>query len=369
MKIKLFLSGLMLLALSVMTISCGKDDEPLPEPVAAFTPSKTTATVGEAITFTNESTNATSYTWSFGDGTTSTEEAPSKTFAAAGTFKVTLVAKGAGGSNSKDQDITVVVGTQIYFIDTADEAIKKFSISNPTEVSTFLDVTGAAGVGLAFDATNNKVYFSDFNATDDGKVWRLNADGTGLTNIVSSLYDVYGIALNVAGGKIYMTDDADASDVGHIYQTNLDGTGKVAVVTQDGAGFRAVALDLTNNKMYYYEVNDENLWMANLDGTNPQIAVAGVYGYAILVDAANSKIYFDDQNSGDGELKSASLTGTNVTTVDATASRIYGIAKNGDKLYWSARDNGEIYQASLSGTGKVTLKTGLSSPRGIFVKE
>jgi PKD repeat protein len=73
MKMKLFLSGLMLLALSLMTISCQKDDEPLPVPVAAFTPSKTTATVGEAITFTNESTDATSYTWSFGDGTTSTD--------------------------------------------------------------------------------------------------------------------------------------------------------------------------------------------------------------------------------------------------------------------------------------------------------
>jgi DNA-binding beta-propeller fold protein YncE len=48
-------------------------------------------------------------------------------------------------------------------------------------------------------------------------------DGTGLTNIVSSLYDVYGIALNVTGNKLYVADEADGSDVGHIYRTDLSG--------------------------------------------------------------------------------------------------------------------------------------------------
>lgn len=370
MKMKLFLSSLMLLALSLMTISCTKDEEPLPVPVAAFTPSKTTATVGEAITFTNESTDATSYTWSFGDGTTSTDEAPSKTYTAAGTFKVTLVATGAGGTNSKDQNITVVVGAEVYFIDYTDAKIAKFALSNPATVTTILDITDNNGLALAHDAVNDKIYFSGYTtATDIGGVWKVNMDGTAVTNVITDLWDPYGIALNVTGNKLYVADEADGSDVGHIYRTDLSGANSSAVVTKDGAQFRAIALDLTNNKMYYYEVYDENLWVANLDGTNPEIVVAGAYGYGILVDAANSKIYFDDQNSGtDGELKSASLTGTNVTTVDATASRIYGIVKFGDKLYWSARDNGEIYQSNLNGTGRVTIKTGLSSPRGIFLK-
>ncbi len=368
MKMKLFLSSLMLLALSLMTISCTKDEEPLPVPVAAFTPSKTTATVGEAITFTNESTDATSYTWSFGDGTTSTDEAPSKTYTAAGTFTVTLVATGAGGTNSKDQDITVLVGTEVYFIDYSDAKIAKFALSSPATVTNILDITNNNGIALAHDAVNNKIYFSGYtDATDIGGVWKVNMDGTGVTNVITDLYDPYGIALNVAGNKLYVADFGDV--LGQIYRTNLDGTAMTTVVEVVGeSGYTSVALDLVNNKMYYFPWDEENLYRANLDGTNKEVVVAGAFGYAVLVDAAHNKIYFNDRNSASGDLRSASLTGTNVTTVDATASRIYGIAINSNKLYWSSRENGEIYQANLDGTGKVTIKSGLSSPRGIFVK-
>jgi hypothetical protein len=88
-------------------------------------------------------------------------------------LQVTLVATGAGGSNSKDQDITVVVGTQIYFIDYTDAKIAKFAISNPATVSTILDITGNNGLALAFDAVNNKIYFSGYNATDIGVYGKL----------------------------------------------------------------------------------------------------------------------------------------------------------------------------------------------------
>ena len=46
--------------------------------------------------FTNNSTNASSYSWDFGDGTHSTLSNPTKTFAA-GTYHVVLTATGGGG--------------------------------------------------------------------------------------------------------------------------------------------------------------------------------------------------------------------------------------------------------------------------------
>jgi hypothetical protein len=67
----------------------------------------------------------------------------------------------------------------------------------------------------------------------------------------------------------------------------------------------------------------------------------------------------------------ANLDGSNIQAVDDTDTRIYGIFidNDTDKLYWSARDTGEIYSANLDGTGKTVLKTGLTSPRGIFLKK
>ncbi|MBK8883815.1 MAG: DUF5050 domain-containing protein [Bacteroidales bacterium] len=366
MKKKLF-SLLGFLAL-VMLISCSKD-EAKPKPVAGFTASKTAVLVGETIQFTNTSTDATSYAWSFGDGNTSTQASPSKAFDAAGTFTVSLVATGPGGSNSSSMDITVTA-ISIYFMDSSDEILGKLDLDANKTVTTVKDLAGMSGVGIAYDNVNNKIFFSDFYDADtpDGKIWKMNLDGTSPVAIVTGLLDPYGIALDVAGNKVYWTDDA-----GNVSRANLDGTSpELGLVTITDGWMRSIALDKANNKMYFYDVNAENLYVANLDGTNPTVLIPGVYGYLIFVDTVNGKIYFDDQNSGAaGKLRRANLDGTGIIDIDDTQSRIYGldIDRDANKMYWTARDLGEIYRANLDGTGKEILKTGLSSPRGMFLKK
>lgn len=271
-----------------------------------------------------------------------------------------------------DEPKKAVEAKEVYFTDYSDGLIQKFTIENPADMSTVLDVTGFGGAGITYDKSSDMIFFSDFEVYEEGKIWKVKSDGTGADDIITGLYEPYGLA--IGDGKVYYADDIDAEGVGHIYRANLDGSGAVAVVTMDDAYFRAVALDLKNDKMYFYDVEDDDelgdLWIANLDGTDAEIVVPDVYGYAVAVDSKNGKIYFDDQNSGDGELKMADLDGENVETVDATASRIYGIAIDNvsKKLYWSARDNGEIYKSDLDGSNRITLKTGLSSPRGMFLK-
>jgi len=76
-------------------------------PLAAFSASTTTGVEPLSVTFTNTSTNATSYTWYFGDGATSTETSPAHTFASSGTFLVTLVASKSGESRLETKTITV----------------------------------------------------------------------------------------------------------------------------------------------------------------------------------------------------------------------------------------------------------------------
>jgi hypothetical protein len=117
--------------------------------------------------------------------------------------------------------------------------------------------------------------------------------------------------------------------------------------------------------MYVYDVNIEEVYEVNLDGTNPNVIITGNYGYALLVDTVNDKIYFDDQN--DDLLKVANLDGTNIQTVDAEGTRVYGmqIDHEAGKLYWSGRDSGELYSADLDGSNRQVLRTGIASPRGI----
>ena len=67
-----------------------------PDPVANFT-ARTDYTVTGRISFTNVSTNAVSYSWSFGDGGSSTEANPVYTFSKNGNYKVTLTATNKSG--------------------------------------------------------------------------------------------------------------------------------------------------------------------------------------------------------------------------------------------------------------------------------
>lgn len=64
--------------------------------------------------FTNNSTNATSYEWDFGDGTKSTEKSPTHRFNTLGVYKVKLTAKSGNKSDTYQMNVTVEAPTTCY---------------------------------------------------------------------------------------------------------------------------------------------------------------------------------------------------------------------------------------------------------------
>ena len=83
----------------IFTVGCEDDSSSVDLPMARFT-----YTVDEdnglMVMFTNASLNADSYSWDFGDEESSTEMSPSHTYAADGTYDVTLTATNSGGSDT-----------------------------------------------------------------------------------------------------------------------------------------------------------------------------------------------------------------------------------------------------------------------------
>jgi PKD repeat protein len=75
----------------------------LPFPLVNFAYASSNLTV----TFTNATTNADTYLWDFGDGTTSTEANPVHTYALAGTYNVVLSATNACRTNTKTATVTL----------------------------------------------------------------------------------------------------------------------------------------------------------------------------------------------------------------------------------------------------------------------
>lgn len=90
-----------------MKITVTEDLPPTPDPVACFHASPTSVETGHSVTFSNCSSNASSYSWSFGDGTTSSQLSPSKSWTTAGTKTVRLTATGAGGTHTTSGQVTV----------------------------------------------------------------------------------------------------------------------------------------------------------------------------------------------------------------------------------------------------------------------
>ena len=117
-------------------------------PVAAFTFSPSSPKTGETITFTNQSTGATSYGWDFGDGTTSTSTNPTKSYSSAGPYTVRLTATNASGSNSTSKTVPVQSPAG-----TAPTAAFTFSPSNPTtgQTITFTNQSTGGATSYAWD--------------------------------------------------------------------------------------------------------------------------------------------------------------------------------------------------------------------------
>ena len=103
----------------MMVNSCRKDDAALSGTVQrredqiapliadfAFSPSICSTPV--AIDFQNESKNATSFDWDFGDGTNSIEVNPHKTYQQSGDYQVRLTARASGRSAVVTKTITVL---------------------------------------------------------------------------------------------------------------------------------------------------------------------------------------------------------------------------------------------------------------------
>ncbi len=76
--------------------------------IASFNPSLTySCNIPATVTFTNTSTNGSSYLWDFGDGTTSTVQSPSHTYNNPGIYSVQLITTGSSLCNTSDTLLAV----------------------------------------------------------------------------------------------------------------------------------------------------------------------------------------------------------------------------------------------------------------------
>jgi len=183
-------------------------------PVAGFTYEAT----GLDVVFTDTtSENPTTWAWDFGDGSTSEDQNPSHSFAADGTYTVSLTASNGAGSDTYTEDITLSSGpapcTPIWVAAAAAGAG-----ANDSMWSSDLGINNSGDTELTYkfqflpwDTDNSAVDYTDeFTLQADTNanfqdIWKVytGEDGAGAINVCVSDLDAAGVF-----SRTYNTSDA-----------------------------------------------------------------------------------------------------------------------------------------------------------------
>ncbi len=166
------LKFLTLLLLSVLFVTACDDDDVTPDvddPVASFQ-FEISDTDFLEVTFNNFSEDADSYSWDFGDGSTSVEESPVHSYAASGTYTVTLTATNSSNAHVATKDVTIVDPNEALKLLTGDVSKTWKLFREGTCLSLGPDASNPAGwwSGLSNDGARPCLFEQEFTFNLDG---------------------------------------------------------------------------------------------------------------------------------------------------------------------------------------------------------
>ena len=216
----------------------------------------------------------------------------------------------------------------------------------------------APGVDNALNIVigGGKVYWTEKTGESSGTINSANLDGTDVKELKSIKAVPMGIAVDVAGSKLYWTNSR-----GRIQSANLDGSGITNVIP--GGLESPMDLALAGSNLYWTQGNG-SVRVVNLTGQQVVRNVSTGTDTPGSVVVGGNKVYWTEM-TGDssGTVNSANLSGTDVKELTSIRAVPMGIAVDGSrsKLYWT-NSRGRVQSANLDGSGITNVVSGLGSP-------
>ena len=297
-------------------------------PTANFSANPTTVVVGSTVNFQDLSTgNPTSWSWDFGDGTTSTQQNPSHVYNALGDYTVSLTVSNSNGSDTETKNEYIHVVDQITECDTLNYPLSG-SAALYTSINggyvlgnnNYGDLAKAQHFTLPTGLNLLSEVFYWFGKVDDGennteitfKIWKKENNTVGeviaqTTVPISQIkqnFDNEQLTTIVFDPPIELTGDFFA---GVILPTSANDTLALVSNTDGDAIPPDVAWEQFSDGSWY-PVNDQNSWGLDIAAAIfarvcPQ--GGGVTNVQILNDY-NSFIVYPNPSNGNFEIKFAS---------------------------------------------------------------
>jgi sugar lactone lactonase YvrE len=175
-------------------------------------------------------------------------------------------------------------------------------------------------------------------------------------------------------GSVYWTDRG-ASELKRMdfHGTNLETITLSGEVASPGSNVRGIAIDLSNQRIFWADNGSDRLLRASLDGSAAAVVYAITGGNSfpadVRLDLVNQHFYWCDQLRR--RIQRSAFDGGEVTDVitnaAATGPYFMDLDLGAGKIYWGDFDGGAIFRANLDGSERETLLTGNNRTRGVAV--
>ena len=257
-------------------------------------------------------------------------------------------------------DVTIanIERPPMYWVDADEGTLQSLTGS---EIEPFVSSVQNAN-SIAVDMAGGKVYWTEQTSDRTGRIRRANLNGFNI-QLVKELTSVpKGLALDTSNGKLYLTNSW-----GKVQQMNLDGTSFQSnlIVSLDSPS--GIAVDAAGGKVYWLEQTSDSsgrIQRADLDGSNVELVkeLTSV-PKGLALDTSNGKLYLT--NSW-GKVQRMDLDGRSfesnlILNLDSPGSIAVDAAAG--KVYWAEANS--IRRANLNGSNRQDVATGIGTPAGI----
>jgi low density lipoprotein receptor-related protein 5/6 len=219
-----------------------------------------------------------------------------------------------------------IAAGKIYFTDLVDDIVYRMDLDGGN-IESLVSTGNGTVQDIALDINDGRMYWSNLGSD---YIRRANLDGSDAIDWLSTT-NPGGLAIDPAGGKIYW-----AADSGAFKRADLGTGGNVITTTISDGDIMDIALDIAAGKMYWTDNDTHRVQRANLDGSDIEDLAFTEPGdpWGLDLDIAAGKIYWVERVTN--RLRRANLDGSNVELValGLDEPRHMALDTEAGKAYW-----------------------------------
>ena len=261
------------------------------------------------------------------------------------------------------QDVHFPIEQKMYWSDWDTDTIRRSNLDG-SNIETVITGEEGSRIAFALEGWTGRMYWTELSWESDTAILRrADVDGSNV-EVITEIETPLVLAVDSFryDGTLYWSR-WDSSTIQRSY-------GEPISLGMEGPG--SIAVDTTDDMLYWLDKRTRSIRRANLDGTNVEDLVTGLEDAKdIALDLVAGKMYWTEQ--GMGAIRRADLDGSNVenllTDIENPGSIALDVLEK--KMYWTVRgasrfpDSGIIQRSNLDGSNVETLLAGLRDPMGI----